>query len=256
MNDRLRTTLASAALLASLSVAGVAQANGGGHDGAGHGKGKDHAKACKKHGKGYNVKGLLVSTDLDQVAGADTARWGDDRWTGTVVVEVVKGNKRGRRDLGLSSYAVKNVRVVGAKNGVIPDEGTRLELIGKQTAACAPAPTTPTTPPATTPEPTATQTEYAHDDEEVVEPPEAAEPSESEDTEEIHDEDARDDKPGKGKDKWRDRDRDRDDAPSADAGSEDSSSADEDEASDEPKPVTDVVVRVVHFKTGPAAARR
>ncbi len=255
MNDRFRTTLASAALVASLSVAGVANANGGGSGHPGPGKGK--AKPCKKkHGKGYEAQGLFVSGDLEQVAGADTPRWGDDRWSGTVVVEVLKGNKRGRRDVGLSSYAVSNVRVVGAKDGVIPDEGTRLQLIGKQNAACAPAPTTPTTPttPPPTTEPSATLAEYPREDEEEIEPTESAEPSESEDSGDAEDEGKPKGKdrpsddggyPGKGKDRGGD-----------ESGDDEDASTDEEEASDEPTPVTDVTIRVVHFKVGPAAARK
>lgn len=254
MHDRFRTTLASAALIASLSVAGVASANGGSGHEPGHGKGKGKTKVCKKkHGKGYLVHGFYVGGDLTQVAGADTARWGDDRWSGTVIVEVTKGNKRGRRDVGLSSYAVKDVRVVGAKDGVVPDEGTRLQLIGKQNAGCAPAPTTPTTPPTTpepttptTPEPTATLSEYSSEEEPAREHP--AEPTENEATE------PEEPKGKHGKDKHGDHEhgadkgKDHHDGYDDEYDDEDYDDEADETTVDEPTPVTDVTIRVVHFK--------
>lgn len=264
MQDRFRTSLASVALVASLSVAGVASAHGGsGEPGRGHGK----AKPCKLRGKGYEVKGLYAGGDLTQVAGEDTPRWGDDRWSGTIVVDVQQGNHRGRRDVGLSSYPVTNVRVVGVKDGVIPDEGTRLQLIGKQTPACAPAPTTPTTPTApttsqsTTPEattPTASRAAYADDDDDTSpDTPEAID----DDGTDAEDDAAPTEKPsakaGKGKPAPRSDDDDderggasSDDRPSGDDSTDDSDGAPEATA------VGDVTITVVQFKGRPAAARR
>ncbi len=265
MNDRLRTSLAAGLLLASVSIAGVANANEGRGEGKGHGKSK--AKSCKKHGKGYLVHGSFAGGDLTRVAGADTERWGDDRYSGTVIVEVSKGNKRGRRDVGLSSYAVTNVRVIGAAaDGTLPAEGTRVDLVGKQKPACdvaptTPDPTTPTTPTETTPDPTATplwQEEHGpknhdaplpSDDDETVADDAAPADAPKSDPSETDDAPAAKESPrGKDKDRVDDHDHVNDD--------DDAESDDDEVEATTPTAVTDVAVRVVHFKVRPAAARR
>lgn len=272
--DRLRTSLAAAALAASVSIAGVASA----HEGKDSGKSGGSAKACKgkAKGKGYEVQGLFSSADLEQVAGAGTARTNDDRFSGTVVVEVQKGNRRGRRDVGLSLYAVTGVRVLGtAADGTLPAEGARVQLVGKQLVgkparSCEPAPTTPTptTPEPTTPtdeDPTATALANRPGDRgPKTDDPEPEELDEDEATEDVSSDDdsASEDRASatdddKASDDGRGKDDDRrktssDDAPSGD---DDSSTAADDEEVAEPTAVTDVAIRVVHFKVRPAGRR-
>lgn len=271
MNDRLRSSLAAGLLLASVSIAGVANASEGHGEGKGHGKSK--AKACKTHGKGYLVHGSFAGGDLTRVAGADTERWSDDRYSGTVIVDVAKGNKRGRRDVGLSSYAVTNVRVVGAAaDGTLPADGTRVQLVGKQQQACdaaptTPDPTTPTTPTATTPDPTATPLSQDRgprlpapdDDDAVSDDSSVSDNASSDDPTSDVSEASDDDAPavkerprGKGKDRSGDDGGDQ----VEDEGEDEGASEDDDAEADAPTAVTDVTVRVVHFKVRPAAARR
>lgn len=149
MNPRLTTPLSALALVVAVPAAALAGGNGNKDhaksDGHGHGKGK---QTCKHGGKGYEVQGLLAAgSALSQVAGADTARRGDDRYSGTLVVQVKQGNRRGRADVGLSSYAVSSVRAKGTVTGAapLPAVGSRVLLVGKQAKACV-TPTTPTTP--------------------------------------------------------------------------------------------------------------
>lgn len=169
MHAKLRITLAAATLVAAVPAAGIASA----HEGKGKGHGNKPAKRCDR-GKGYEAKGLLADgSSLEQVAGAGTVRRGDDRFSGTVVVRVKQGNKRGRDDQGLTSYVVTNVRALGTVAGddPLPPVGTRVQVVGKLAKPCAPAPTTPTTPspsptptpepsPSPTPDPVASQLRY------------------------------------------------------------------------------------------------
>ncbi len=131
MHAHLRTTLAAAVLVAAVPAAGIASA----HDGKGKGEGRGEAssKRCDR-GKGYEAKGLLAAGSvLEQVAGADTARRSDDRFSGTVVIQVKQGNKRGRGDKGLTSFAVSNVRALGTVAGdePLPEIGTRVQVVGR-----------------------------------------------------------------------------------------------------------------------------
>jgi hypothetical protein len=67
------------------------------------------AKDCTPHNVGYNAKGTLVSQALTQTAGADTAKRGDDRYSGTLTVDVKKANHRAPQ--GEQTYTVENGRV-------------------------------------------------------------------------------------------------------------------------------------------------
>lgn len=275
--DRLRTTLAAAALAASVSIAGVASA----HESKGSGKHGGVAKPCKAKakGKGYEVQGSFAWADLEQVAGAATTRTNDDRFSGTVVVDVEKGNRRGRRDLGLSSYAVSGVRVIGAAaDGTLPGEGTRVQLVGKQltakqTRSCDPQPTTPdpTTPEPTTPtdpEPTASQLgrptsgpkhEDVDDDatdEVVATDDDATEDDRSAGDDPKGDDESTSDDDAKSTDDAKPHDRKHGHSKTEDVAQDDDEDAGEDAADEEPAAVTDVAIRVVHFKVRPKAARR
>lgn len=279
--DRLRFSLAAAALAATVSFAGVASA----HEGKakdGSGTSKPCKTSPKVKGKGYEVQGRFAWADLEQVAGASTTRTNDDRYSGTVVVDVLKGNKRGRRDVGLSSYSVTGVRVIGAAaDGTLPAEGTRVQLVGKQLVGkqarnCAPGPTTPEPTTPTEPEPTATQfgrpvyddpalpageevdediatDESADDDRTIDDDPKPADEDEAKPEDERKSEDdakADDDADAKKDDSPKRRPKVVDDAPA----DEEDTAADEETV--EPAAVTDVAIRVVHFKVRPAAARR
>ena len=129
MNTRLGNGLKTGALLAVASTAfGTAPASA-----------KDGARSarCDRSG-GYEVRGTIEPGGmLKRVAGAATARRADDRYSGTLTVNVLRGNKRGRRDLGLHTYAVSSVRLPGiaAADQVAPIEGARVTLGGKSTAA-------------------------------------------------------------------------------------------------------------------------
>jgi hypothetical protein len=58
---------------------------------------------------GYNARGKLVEANLTQVAGNDTARRGDDRYDGTVKVDVTKANHRAPK--GEQTFTLDNARV-------------------------------------------------------------------------------------------------------------------------------------------------
>jgi hypothetical protein len=145
MHANLRMSLAAAVLVAGVPVAGVASAH------EGQSKGKDRAEKpaqrCHHGGRGYEARGTLADgSTLTQVAGADTARRNDDRFSGTLVVQVKHGNRRGREDKGLTTFALTNVRALGTVQGAapLPAIGTRIDLVGRLPKSCAtPSPTPP-----------------------------------------------------------------------------------------------------------------
>lgn len=150
MHANLRISIAAATLIATVPAAGIASAN----QGKGKERGDKSSKRCER-GKGYEAKGLLAEGSfLEQVEGFDTARRGDDRFSGIVVIHVKQGNKRGRQDRGLTSYEVTDVRALGtmADDDPLPPTGTRVQVVGKVVKGCAPKPT-PTPSPEPTPEP-------------------------------------------------------------------------------------------------------
>ena len=135
MNVPLRPALAAGLVLASVSICGVASASETHGSAKAHGAAK--AKGCKKQGKGYTVQGTFAGGELTRIAGGATARRTDDRYSGTIIVDVSSGNSRGRRDVGLRSYAVTGVRTAGITiDGELPAEGARVELTGKLKTAC------------------------------------------------------------------------------------------------------------------------
>jgi hypothetical protein len=86
------------------------------------------AKECKSHNVGYNARGTLVSQTLTQTAGADTAKRGDDRYSGTLTVDVKKANHRAPQ--GEQTYTVDNARVHGSDTA---KAGDRVKIHGKIT---------------------------------------------------------------------------------------------------------------------------
>ncbi|MBO9531477.1 MAG: hypothetical protein J7513_00685 [Solirubrobacteraceae bacterium] len=170
MHAKLRTAITAAAIVTAVPAASIASAHEGmgggkGQSGAkGHHGGKGHGKPGKRcdRGRGYEAQGRLADgSELVQVAGADTDRRGDDRFSGTLVVEVKQGNRRGRADVGLTSYAVDQIRALGTASGddPLPAVGTRVLLVGTiANAAC------PTPKPSPSPDPTATPAPSSDDD--------------------------------------------------------------------------------------------
>lgn len=159
MNANLRTSLAAAVLFAAVPTASIASAHGDRGHGAKGGHGKP-GKRCDRGGRGYEAAGRLADgSTLEQTAGADTARRSDDRYSGTLVVNVRRGNKRGRADKGVTTFVVTGVRAMGTVSGddPLPAVGTRVQLRGTTTAASCPTPTTPAATTPTTPDPVATQ---------------------------------------------------------------------------------------------------
>jgi hypothetical protein len=96
--------------------------------------GKSHK--CQPHTVGYNAKGTLVTATITQTAGAATPERGDDRYSGSVTVDVSKANHRAAT--GQQTYALDAVRVKfydRDHNHVAdqPQAGDRVKLKGKIT---------------------------------------------------------------------------------------------------------------------------
>ena len=133
--------LVMVATLAALAAAVPAQANKGADRAAGPAAdrgGKAHKQGARE-GKGdrgttrsrrctprrvaYVAAGLYVSSTLEQVAGASTPTLRDDRYDGTLVVDVKRANKSARADKGTQkTYTLDNARVRFADRN---DDGTR-----------------------------------------------------------------------------------------------------------------------------------
>lgn len=144
--------LAVAASLAALAVAVPAQASKPADPGS---KGKEKAAAaksksgsgkskgkgrCAPRSVGYVAHGEYVSGELTQTQGADTADvMSDDRWSGTLVMNVKRTNKHGRADKGTTkTYTVTDAKVrLADRNGDgtpdLPMAGDRTRVQGKVT---------------------------------------------------------------------------------------------------------------------------
>jgi hypothetical protein len=121
--------------LAALALAVPAQAHE--HPGETH---KQHRagkqQTCSPHAVGYNARGTLVSSSLTQSAGAATPERRDDRYSGTVTVNVTKANHKA--PTGEQTFTLDNAKVKFADadhNGVAdePKAGDRIKLHGKVT---------------------------------------------------------------------------------------------------------------------------
>jgi hypothetical protein len=91
---------------------------------------------CTPHKVAYRASGTLVSESLSQTAGADTPKRGDDRYSGTLTVDVTKANHHAAK--GEQTYTLDNARVRfydADHNGTRdePKAGDRAKLIGKIT---------------------------------------------------------------------------------------------------------------------------
>ncbi|MEA2220827.1 MAG: hypothetical protein QOJ35_3453 [Solirubrobacteraceae bacterium] len=86
-------------------------------------RGSARSRRCTPRRAGYVAAGLYVSSALQQVAGADTPTPRDDRYDGTLVVDVKRGNHAASADEGTQkTYALAGVRVRFADRN---DDGTR-----------------------------------------------------------------------------------------------------------------------------------
>jgi hypothetical protein len=91
-------------------------------------------KHCTPHNVGYKASGALVSQALTQTAGADTATRKDDRYSGSLTVNVTKANHKAPK--GEQTFTVSNARVHWNDAdhnhvGDVPKAGDRVRLHGK-----------------------------------------------------------------------------------------------------------------------------
>ena len=132
-----------AATVAAVAVAVPAQASKPASPGA-QGKAPStkasKSKRCTPRSVAYVAFGEYVSSTLAQTQGAATAdNASDDRWSGTLVVDVKRTNKFGRADKGTQkTYTVTDVKVRLADrdgNGTpdAPVAGDRVRVQGKVT---------------------------------------------------------------------------------------------------------------------------
>jgi hypothetical protein len=91
---------------------------------------------CQPRAVGYNARGAFVSSSLTQTAGAATPALGDDRYSGSVTVNVTKANHKA--PTADQTFTLDNAKVKFADaddNGVadVPVAGDRVKLHGKVT---------------------------------------------------------------------------------------------------------------------------
>ena len=92
----------------------------------------DAAKHCKPRAIGFHASGTLVSQALTQTAGADTSTKRDDRYSGTVTVDLKRANHRS--PTGVQTFTLDNDHV-HFSHGAAPQAGDRVKLYGKLTRA-------------------------------------------------------------------------------------------------------------------------
>jgi hypothetical protein len=102
--------------------------------------GKQHKAAkqgkCQPRAVGYNARGTFVSSSLTQTAGTATPELRDDRYSGSVTVNVAKANHKA--PTAEQTFTLDNAKVKFADaddNGVadVPVAGDRVKLHGKVT---------------------------------------------------------------------------------------------------------------------------
>ena len=87
---------------------------------------------CVPKNVGYSARGVLVSSELTQTAGADTTKRGDDRYSGNVVVDVAKANHKA--PTGEQSFTLTDARAkFHPRNDMVVGAGDRVKLKGKVT---------------------------------------------------------------------------------------------------------------------------
>lgn len=87
---------------------------------------------CVPSSVGYKASGKLVEAAISQTAGADTARRGDDRYSGELTVDVKKANHKGLK--GEQTIALTNARVkFHPRKDTDTAPGDRVKVSGKVT---------------------------------------------------------------------------------------------------------------------------
>ena len=95
-----------------------------------------HSHKCTPHKIGFNAAGTLESAALTQTAGADTAARKDDRYSGSVTVDVKRASHKA--PTGSQTYTLDNDRVKfydAAHDGTAdePTAGDRVKVKGTYT---------------------------------------------------------------------------------------------------------------------------
>jgi hypothetical protein len=130
----MKRLLISAGLAAALVAAVPAQAH------TGHAKPDkvkpQRAAKCKVRTVGFNARGVLVSSSLVQTAGQATPKRGDDRYSGSVEVDVKKANHGVAKGVQTFTVADRRVKLYDANADGTPDQpkaGDVVKLHGKVT---------------------------------------------------------------------------------------------------------------------------
>ena len=138
----MKRLLISAGLVAALAAV-PAQANNGNAGKPDKVKPQRTAKVkpqragkCKTQAVGFNARGVLVASTLAQTAGQATPDTGDDRYSGTVEVDVKKANHRAAK--GVQTFTLTDGRVKYADANAdgtadVPQAGDVVKVHGKVT---------------------------------------------------------------------------------------------------------------------------
>ena len=91
---------------------------------------------CQPHKVGYKASGTLVTATITQTAGSATPERGDDRYSGSVTVDVTKANHHAPK--GEQTYTLDSARVrfYDSDHNNVADEpqaGDRVKVKGKIT---------------------------------------------------------------------------------------------------------------------------
>jgi hypothetical protein len=122
----MRKTLICVAAIATVAVPSAVA------DAAKKPKPKPTKPYCVPKNEGYKATGTLVSDNVTQTAGADTAKRNDDRYSGEAVVNITKANHKGLT--GEQTLAFTNIKVkFHPGKGFEPAAGDRVKLSGKVT---------------------------------------------------------------------------------------------------------------------------
>jgi hypothetical protein len=127
----MRHTVKAAAVGTALAALAVVPAQA--HKPAEH---PSHSHKCTPHNVGFTAAGTLESASLTQTAGADTAARRDDRYSGTVTVDVKRASHKA--PTGSQTYTLDNdrVRLYDSNHDGTADEpkaGDRVKVKGKVT---------------------------------------------------------------------------------------------------------------------------
>jgi hypothetical protein len=94
------------------------------------------SQKCQPHKVGYKASGTLVTATIEQTAGSATPERGDDRYSGSVTVDVSKANHhapKGEQTYTLDSARVKFYDSDHNKVADEPQAGDRVKVKGKIT---------------------------------------------------------------------------------------------------------------------------